>query len=125
MMINKLILLSLFIPSLLFSQNFWMSSDTLFIIDPDSMNTSGGFDVNSSGVITDDNDILCAFVFDQSFSINQIWKISATSPFVVFKGATDAGGATINTADIADVSVTQTEFAELEAIGATTISANQ
>ena len=36
----------------------------------------------------------------------------------------DTGG-TINTADIADVSVTQTEFAELETIGTTTISANQ
>lgn len=37
----------------------------------------------------------------------------------------DTGAGTINTADIADVNVTQTEFAELETIGATTISANQ
>lgn len=37
----------------------------------------------------------------------------------------NTGDQTINTADIADVSVTQTELAELETIGATTISANQ
>lgn len=41
-----------------------------------------------------------------------------------FEWVADSGG-TVNTADIADVSVTQTEFAELETIGATTISANQ
>ena len=37
----------------------------------------------------------------------------------------DTTGGTPATADISDVSVTQTEFAELETIGATTISANQ
>ena len=36
-----------------------------------------------------------------------------------------AGGGVVNTANIADVNVTQTELAELETIGATTISANQ
>tara|TARA_R100000988_G_scaffold99368_1_gene68370 strand:+ start:2706 stop:4424 length:1719 start_codon:yes stop_codon:yes gene_type:complete len=35
------------------------------------------------------------------------------------------GGGTVNTADIADVSVTQTELAELETIGSTTISSTQ
>jgi len=38
---------------------------------------------------------------------------------------TNTGDQIINTADIADVSVTATEFAELETIGATTISAAQ
>jgi len=37
----------------------------------------------------------------------------------------DTGAGTVNTADIGDVNVTQTELAELEAIGATTISAAQ
>ncbi len=37
----------------------------------------------------------------------------------------DTGAGTVNTADISDVNVTQTEFSELEAIDATTISANQ
>jgi len=42
-----------------------------------------------------------------------------------FTWAEDATGGTPATADISDVSVTQTEFAELETIGATTISAAQ
>ncbi len=37
----------------------------------------------------------------------------------------DTGGGTVNTADIADVNVTATEFAELETMGDTTISAAQ
>ena len=37
----------------------------------------------------------------------------------------DATGGTLATADISDVSVTQTEFAELETLGDSTISANQ
>lgn len=97
-MVNKLILLLLFIPSLLFSQNFWMSADTLFIIKPDSMNTSGGFDVNSSGVITDDNDVLVAFVFDQSITINHVWTVSTVTPYPIFKavitGAAGSGSVT-------------------------------
>jgi len=40
-------------------------------------------------------------------------------------GLTNVTGGTPATADISDVSVTQTELAELETIGATTISANQ
>lgn len=42
-----------------------------------------------------------------------------------FTWAADATGGAPATADISDVSVTQTELAELETIGATTISANQ
>lgn len=52
------------------------------------------------------------------------WTSDAT-PAIDCTDCTNIPAGTINTADIADVSVTQTELAELETIGATTISANQ
>jgi hypothetical protein len=74
-----------------FSQNLWLSADTLFIIKPDSFTTSGGFDL-SNGIISDNNDVLCAFVFDQAFAASKVWKVSATSPYIIFKSGTDVGG---------------------------------
>lgn len=50
--------------------------------------------------------------------------VDATVGAAVWNDVTATGGAPA-TADISDVAVTQTEFAELETIGATTISANQ
>lgn len=87
-----LLMVVMFLPSILFGQNFWISGDTLFVIKPDSMVTSGGFDV-SNGIISDNDDVLCALVFDQAFAANELWVVSATSPYVILTPGIDQAGA--------------------------------
>ncbi len=78
--------------------------------------TSSGLDCGSADITTGAGDLTT-------------WLYTGTQwQLIAFKDqstdmGTDGGGGTVNTADIADVAVTQDEFEELETIGATVITA--
>ena len=91
------------------------SSGAVTINLDDPINLS---ELTESSDATDDKILL----WDESASA---WKYMTIDNLQDSIDTTGGGGGTVNTADIADVSVTQTELAELETIGSTTISSAQ